>query len=85
MPSLRSGRSADYGIFGGNQPSFEIPETKLFECKTGLWSVKALFERKIIHSLGVSTYNDLCDKSSLAVMHHSFFVDSNWVTIRRAI
>jgi hypothetical protein len=73
MPSLCSGRSADRGVFEGTDRLLKVPPAKGLEYTADLWSVKALYQIKIIHSLEVSTYKDLYNKSSLTVMRkHSF-------------
>ncbi|KAJ7908554.1 hypothetical protein B0H13DRAFT_1878590 [Mycena leptocephala] len=51
MPSLRSGRSADRGVFEGNQHSFKTPQAKQFRWTADVRSVKAVFPKKYIHSL----------------------------------
>jgi hypothetical protein len=51
MPSLRSGRSADCGMFEGTHPSDwnTVPQAQQY--KKDLWSVKAFFQKKwFIHS-----------------------------------
>ncbi|KAJ6536990.1 hypothetical protein B0H19DRAFT_1317392 [Mycena capillaripes] len=51
----------------------KIPQAKRFEYTTDPWSVNALFQGNIIHSLGVPTYKAWCNKSSLTVMSKQYF------------